>query len=197
MTGANAEQQARGRGRPRDAEKDAAIREAAWRILAEKGYEAFTFEAVADCAGCSRSTLYRRFANKAELVEAALGATARLFEPVTGEGMAPRDALIAHATALRAYMAAPRGPAMLSIMVNMPHHPELAAALQRHQQREQAYYFREFDRLFPEGIAPEKRDFAFHTLIGSIVFHVAVRRAAPGDTQIAQLVDHAIGLLRE
>lgn len=197
MTGADEGKERRGRGRPRDVGKDTAIREAAWRVLTEKGYEAFTFEAVADCAGCSRSTLYRRFANKAELVEAILGATARLFEPVTGEGMAPRDVLIAHATAMRAYMAEPRGPALLGITISMPHHPELAAALQRHQSREQAYYFREFERLCPEGIAPEKRDFAFYTLVGSIVFHTAVRRVAPSDTQIAQLVDHAIGLLKD
>lgn len=197
MTLVNEVQQPRGRGRPRDAEKDVAILEAAWRVLADKGYEAFTFEAVADLAGCSRSTLYRRFANKAELVESALGETARLFEPVIDEVMAPRDVLIAHAMAMRTYMADPRGPAMLSITVSMPHHPELAAAVQRHQHREQAYYFREFERLCPAGIAPEKRDFAFYTLVGSIVFHVAVRRVEPSDRQIAQLVDHAIGLLQE
>lgn len=189
------EGQIRGRGRPRDPAKDAAIREAAWQILAEKGYEAFSFEAVADLAGCSRSTLYRRFAGKAELIEAALGETARVFEPETSAGMAPRDVLIAHVMALRTYMAGMRGAAMMRISLSVPHQAELAAAMDRHLNREQHFYFREFARIRPAGLADEVRDFAFYTLIGSVTFHVALRRVPPSDAQIAQLVDYAISLI--
>ena len=53
---AMAETVARGRGRPRDPAKDAAIRDAAWEILADKGYEGMSFEAIAERAGCSRAT---------------------------------------------------------------------------------------------------------------------------------------------
>lgn len=191
----DAQGQNRGRGRPRDPEKDTAIREAAWQILAEKGYEAFSFEAVADLAGCSRSTLYRRFAGKAELIEAALGETARVFEPETSGAMAPRDVLIAHVIALRSYMADVRGPAMMRISLSLPHQAELAAVMERHLNREQHFYFREFARIRPQGLADDIRDFAFYTLIGSVTFHVALRRVPPSDAQIAQLVDYAISLI--
>jgi AcrR family transcriptional regulator len=193
---AYAQEVTRGRGRPRDEEKDSAIREAAWRVLAEKGYEGLTFEAVAELAQCSRSTLYRRFAGKAELVEAVLGQTSRALEPNT-DNMAPREVLIAHATALREYMSDVRGPATLNVSVSAPHHPELAEAIKRHSSGEQEYYLREFRRLGPQGMSAEALDFAFNTLVGSVIFHVAIRRIAPSDAQIALLVDQSIALLNE
>lgn len=66
-------QQARSRGgRPRDPGIDVAIREAALDLLAEKGYEQLTIEAVAERAGSGRSTVYRRWKSKVELVIDAL-----------------------------------------------------------------------------------------------------------------------------
>ena len=66
-------QQATSRGgRPRDPGIDAAIREAALDLLAEKGYEQLTIEAVAGRAGSGRSTVYRRWKSKVELVIDAL-----------------------------------------------------------------------------------------------------------------------------
>jgi AcrR family transcriptional regulator len=185
---------ARGRGRPRDEEKDVAIAEATWRILAEKGYEGLTFEGVSELAGCSRSTLYRRFANKAELVEAILGETSRRIEPKTDETMMPRAILLAHARALCTYMAGPRGPATLMMSVSAEYHPDLAAALGRHGEKEQAFYLRELERARP-GTSEQVRDFAFNTLIGNIIFHVAVLRTTLTERQIVRLVDGALTLL--
>lgn len=51
---------------------DAALLDAAWEELQQAGYQAMTFEAVADRAGTSRAVLYRRWPKKAELVVAAL-----------------------------------------------------------------------------------------------------------------------------
>ncbi|TCM38696.1 MULTISPECIES: TetR/AcrR family transcriptional regulator [Novosphingobium] len=184
----------RGRGRPRDEEKDVAIAEATWRILAEKGYEGLTFEGVAELAGCSRSTLYRRFAHKAELVEAILGQTSRRIEPKIDETMSPREILLAHARALCVYMAGPRGPAMLMMSVSAEHHADLSAAIARHGTNEQAFYLRELERARP-GTSEQVRDFAFNTLIGNIIFHVAVLRTTLTERQIVRLVDGALALL--
>src|ERR1700761_8186803 len=60
----------RGRGRPRSTEVDEAILRAAWELLSEGRYDRVTFEAIADRAGCSRPTVYRRFRNKVDLVRA-------------------------------------------------------------------------------------------------------------------------------
>ncbi|WP_334183779.1 TetR/AcrR family transcriptional regulator [Novosphingobium sp.] len=185
---------ARGRGRPRDEEKNVAIAEATWRILAEKGYEGLTFEGVAELAGCSRSTLYRRFANKAELVEAILGQTSRRIEPKTDPTMSPREVLIAHSSALCTYMAGARGPATLMMSVSAEHHADLSAALARHGANEQAFYLRELERARPR-TSEQVRHFAFNTLIGTIIFHVAVLRTTLTERQVIRLVDGALELL--
>lgn len=73
--------------RRRGAELEAAILEAAWDQLSERGYEGFTFEAVADRACTSRPVLYRRWATRAELLQATIrhqGASADTSVPDTG-----------------------------------------------------------------------------------------------------------------
>ncbi len=195
MEQAMLEQPARGRGRPRDLEKDAAIRDAAWEVLADKGYEGLTFEAVAEMTGCSRATLYRRFASKLELVETILFETSRAVEPEIASGELPRDILMAHASACAEYMSGSRGRAILSITESAARLPELDRATLRHKAGEQEYYYREFRRLVP-GADTEALDFAFDTLVGNIIYHVAIRRRALAASDIALLVDQAIAVLR-
>lgn len=56
------------RGRPRSAEADLAIAEATLDLLIEHGYEGTSMQAIAQHAGVSTATLYRRWQNKLELV---------------------------------------------------------------------------------------------------------------------------------
>ena len=58
--------------RRRGAELEAAILDAAWTQVSTAGYDAFTVEAVAQRAGTSKPVLYRRWADKHELLRAAL-----------------------------------------------------------------------------------------------------------------------------
>lgn len=58
--------------RRRGAELEDALLEAAWAKLGEHGYGALTIDAVAQRAGTSRTVVYRRWATKVELVEAAV-----------------------------------------------------------------------------------------------------------------------------
>ena len=58
----------RTRGRPRNPANDAAILAAACDILAAQGFDALTFEAVAQAAGVSRVSIYRRWPSKAHLL---------------------------------------------------------------------------------------------------------------------------------
>jgi AcrR family transcriptional regulator len=194
MEQAMLEQPVRGRGRPRDLEKDAAIRDAAWEVLADKGYEGLTFEAVAEMTGCSRATLYRRFASKLELVETILFETSRAVEPEIASGEPPRDILIAHASACAEYMSGSRGRAILSITESAARLPELDRATLRHMASEQEYYYREFRRLMP-GAGAEVLAFTFDTLVGNVIYHVAIRRRALAASDIALLVDQAIAVL--
>jgi AcrR family transcriptional regulator len=60
---------ARGRGgRYLDSSRDLVLREAALALLAEVGYDRLTMDAVAARAGAAKTTIYRRWRDKAELV---------------------------------------------------------------------------------------------------------------------------------
>jgi AcrR family transcriptional regulator len=60
-------------GRPRSAAADRAILEAALDLFGEVGSEALTIEGVAERAGVGKTTIYRRWPSKEELVSAAVG----------------------------------------------------------------------------------------------------------------------------
>jgi AcrR family transcriptional regulator len=59
-------------GRPLDATRDVALRDAALSLLAEIGYDRLTIDSVAARAHASKTTIYRRWSGKAELVVDAL-----------------------------------------------------------------------------------------------------------------------------
>jgi len=60
------------RGRPRSAEADRAILDATISLLYEEGYPRMSMEAVAEAAGVGKTTVYRRYRDKADLVTAAI-----------------------------------------------------------------------------------------------------------------------------
>jgi AcrR family transcriptional regulator len=59
-------------GRPRSAEADEAILQAALELLAKDGYRALTMERVRERSGVGKATIYRRYGSKEELVTAAI-----------------------------------------------------------------------------------------------------------------------------
>jgi AcrR family transcriptional regulator len=63
---------ARGRGRPRSAEADQAILDATLRLLGTRGVAGMTIEGVAAEAGVGKTTIYRRWSTKTELILAAI-----------------------------------------------------------------------------------------------------------------------------
>lgn len=73
-------------GRPRSESSQAAILEAAFGLLVQRGYGGFTIEAVAAAAGAGKTTIYRWWKTKAELaVDCFFHATeAELRFPETG-----------------------------------------------------------------------------------------------------------------
>jgi AcrR family transcriptional regulator len=73
-------------GRPRDPRVDLAIHSAALQLLVERGYQATTIQAVARRAGVSAPSVYRRWSNKAHLIEEAVFPSGLLApQPLTGD----------------------------------------------------------------------------------------------------------------
>lgn len=94
--------------RRRGVELEGALLDAAWAELLETGYEALTYDAVAERARTSRAVLYRRWPNKREL---ALAAVARVLAaqpvpiPDTGSLRGDMIALLHSANDTRARLA--------------------------------------------------------------------------------------------
>lgn len=85
-------------GRPRSARSHQAMLQATLELLAEVGFEAMSIEAIASRAGVGKTTIYRRYSGKAELVADAIE---RIREeiaiPDTGSLWGDMDALIQNA----------------------------------------------------------------------------------------------------
>jgi AcrR family transcriptional regulator len=184
----------RGRGRPRDPRKDRAIRDAAWDVLAERGYEGLTFEAVAEQAGCSRATLYRRFAAKSDLIAAMLYETSREVEPVLPPDTPPRAVLRAHVDAFIAYMSGRRGRGIVGLTEAIARSPDLQRITQTHKIREREYYYAAFRLLAPHA-AEAHMAFVFDTLIGIFLHHTGVEPRDLSPAQRDALIDSVIHLL--
>ncbi|MEV8099042.1 TetR/AcrR family transcriptional regulator [Kitasatospora sp. NPDC085879] len=115
-------------GRPRSAEKDAAILRAALELLASQGFVRMTLDQVAAAAGVSKSTIHLRWKSKGNLVTAALE-SARMAEapPATGD---TRADLVAVLEDFAATVRQVRGMALIgTCLAEEAHTPELLAML--------------------------------------------------------------------
>jgi TetR/AcrR family transcriptional repressor of mexJK operon len=84
-------------GRPVDRSKDKAILLAAREILLRDGASALTMEAVANKAAVSKATLYSRYSNRNELIEAVLRAQSDFFVETLSLGVTNRQQWLAAA----------------------------------------------------------------------------------------------------
>lgn len=90
-------------GRPRSTQADRAILEAARDLLLADGYEQLTVQAIADRAGVTRPTVYRRWSTKAQVVADAV--LAGYLTPGLGPaGASPPDTLGDASADLRAWL---------------------------------------------------------------------------------------------
>ena len=80
-------------GARRSPETEAAVKDAARAILAEKGYAGFSIEEVARRAGAGKPTIYRWWPTKADLFIAIYGANKDAAIPVPDEGSLRADLL--------------------------------------------------------------------------------------------------------
>ncbi|WP_033438422.1 TetR/AcrR family transcriptional regulator [Saccharothrix sp. NRRL B-16314] len=115
------------RGRPRDASRDDALRQAALEVMAEVGYRALTMDAVAARARAGKATIYRRWESKLDLVIDTCTQLAQqnLAEPDTGSLAGDLREFL---SAFAAFLSGPIGKAAQALVGELPHEPELATA---------------------------------------------------------------------
>jgi AcrR family transcriptional regulator len=111
-------------GRPRDPGVEEAVVAVTLRLLAERGYDGMSIDAIAKAAGVGKPTIYRRWKDKADIATTAL-AHLQMREPRVGTGPT-RQRLIAHLRAFRTSLLRPNGMSMLGTILAEEHRtPEL------------------------------------------------------------------------
>jgi AcrR family transcriptional regulator len=118
----------RARGRPRDPAAGHAILAATIMGLAEDGYAGLTMDGIAERAGVSKATIYRRWPSKeAVVLAAAEHLSAAVPVPDTGTLRGDLDAI---AVGLAAVFGSPTTPRLVGALVSeMVREPDLAHAL--------------------------------------------------------------------
>jgi len=163
----------RARGRPRDPDVDARVVCAARRLLAEKGYEALSFEAIAQATGVGKPTIYRRWPTKAHLAaEIATGDGAEgLPDIIAEQGLAAQIRAIV-AQAANFYGKPEMKAAVLGVLANAQSDAGLRDQFNRleDETRRQMHAIvakGQAAGLIHEGVDP---DALFDTISGSVIF---------------------------
>jgi AcrR family transcriptional regulator len=113
-------------GRPRDERASQAILQAALGQLLERGYGGMSMEGVAKAAGVGKPAIYRRYANKAELLAAAIRSILpELDVPDTGSTREDIHTITAQA---RPMTAGPIGQLVGVVLAEEKRQPDLMAA---------------------------------------------------------------------
>ena len=136
------------RGRPRSEEADQAILDAALELLVSDGYQGMTMEGIAQRAGVGKATVYRRFADKAEVLTEAVRGHGCVSVPMIDTGDLRAD-LLAYLTGMARALSGVDGPIMAAVATEKARHPDL---------------HREFERVF----VVERRRFLRHIVSAAV-----------------------------
>ena len=181
----------RPRGRPRSATADQAIRDAAVELFAERGFEGVSVEDVAERAGVSRATIYRRYPSKVDLVVEAGGCLASddIAFPDTGN---LGDDLHGLARSLvKAFKDSPTGRVMPVMIFERRRYPELDAGYRRFLSDRKARTRKVLQRAVDRGELPGDTDVGVMSsmLVGPIFHRLIITQEPLNDAFIDTLVD--------
>ncbi len=178
----------------RAARSRAKILAAATDLLVESGPRSVTVDAVEAASGVAKSTLYRHFASRDELlVEVVRCKITQLDEPPTEEGFetALRTMVRQTATSFTAPEWARMFPAIVSLRTTMP---ELDAMLHADRDDKSEMVRRLLDAGITEGIVPTSLDVdtAINVLIGPLVLAAIIEAEHPGEQAMLDLADFVV-----
>jgi AcrR family transcriptional regulator len=179
------------RGRPRDPHVDEAIMDAVVDLLSEGGFEALTIDAVSCRAGVARASVYRRYAGRVELLEAACRAYAPTVSepPDTGN---VRDDLVHLARSIASTVGRSDAGRLFPVMLSASgSHPEVREALARFSASKRSPSVEVIRRAMERGElrADTDADLVADLLVGAILYRVLVRGGTVGAKRAEELVD--------
>jgi AcrR family transcriptional regulator len=184
------------RGRPRDERVDRSLLDAALALLAEGGPDALTIDAVATRAGAARTTVYRRWRGKPELMAAVFEHVAARLMPAPNLGHTRDDLVAIVEAAVRALADADVRGLIAAIVSTATANEALA---QQFRRRLLDLRRDELRDVLQRGIArgelrPEvELDLAADLLIGPVYYRILVAGERPGPGYAEHVVDAFLG----
>ena len=186
-----------GRGRPRSTTADLAIVSATIEMLLEDGYEGITMAGVAQRAGVSTATLYRRYESKIDLVVGCITTLKDEFEQPYDTGSLAGD-LRALADDGCVAFNSDNGRLIKGLIGEVQRNPELADAMrQRMIARRTGKARRVIDAAVERGeiTRPVDPDLALEMIIGPFIYRALVTGESFDDTFAERLTALALHLL--
>ncbi|MFJ7219408.1 TetR/AcrR family transcriptional regulator [Amycolatopsis sp. NPDC098790] len=169
-------------GRPRDSRRDLAILDATLALLTEVGYEQLSIEAVAGRSGAAKTTIYRRYPDRAALVAAADEHRAPAEPPqLAGEDL--REDVHSLAAWLARSISEQDVGLLGAVFTGMRNDARLAQAMRRILRRDQTAMTDGLERLAP-GVAT-----LFAEVAPALIVHRVVVVGEPCD---AAFVEHLV-----
>lgn len=191
MTPAEVADAERPLGRPRSAECDRAILDAAAELFVELGYDGVTMEGVAALAGVGKATVYRRYPAKVDLVMAVAEQLGERKGPVPDTGNVRDDLLALGRTYRRFLTGTDTGRAIPAMVAAKAQCAELAAAHARYVEQRQAAAAVVVERAIERGELPEGTDalLVIEMVVAPLFHRVVVSGLTVSDGYLATLVD--------
>ncbi|MCB9680633.1 MAG: TetR/AcrR family transcriptional regulator [Alphaproteobacteria bacterium] len=171
------------------------VRTATLQELDRAGYDQLTVDGVARAAGVHRSTIYRRWPTKADLVEALLEPQLERLDATPATGSLEDD-LVALVRQLGANFAEPEGRALARVLLTDA--PELRALADAARVRSEAMFRRAFERATLRGELDADADVEVlrHLAFVGAVHWVLDRDAPPDVPQCRRLVRAVLAATR-
>ncbi len=167
------------------------VLEVALQQLAAHGFERFSVPEVAAIAGLNKTSVYRRWPTKADLVREALGASMGHTTEVIDSGDLRAD-LLSLARIAVVFVESPSGLAVLRTLLAESANPEVKglAASMLHQQRAEGPALI-FERAIARGELPKDTDvrLVLTTVAGAIMHRIFIEQTAVTENFLIRLID--------
>ncbi len=184
-------------GRPRSTEADEAILDAAIDAFIECGWDGLTIEGVAARAGVGKTTIYRRYPSRLELLLAAAERLAQEKNAVADTGTLRGDLIALVENFLGMLTMSRTGRAIPVMVAATARHPELATAYAAFIAERRAESGQPIERAIRRGELPIDVDgsLALDLLVAPIFYRAFVSREPVDDAYVTNLVDAVLRTL--
>lgn len=183
-------------GRPRSPDADRAILSAAVTELVECGYDSLSFEGIARRSGSSRATIYRRYANKAELLIAAVSAAFERANPtVPDTGCARTDVVTLVNNTVKMLTQTPVGGVFRAIVPALPKDKILAKLAHKLEKQRRQLMLTAIQRGVEKGdFSGDSIDLKIDAIFGAIYMRFLYLQKPVNRSYVEELVDRVLAI---